>query len=290
MNSSPLSQSPEKLHEPSSPLKEKESFESSLPSTIDPVEAVTNATPTTTNTSPVPRTRTASHTSLLRKSTTASQPDKMLGLKASLALPKSTSSRSSSPAPSPVTSGEGQQRNGGHGHSHMHISLPKVRSKSGDGSKRVSSNTSVSSNGPISPPILAGTLSPAPSGNGTSSLKQLSSLLSGRSTPHHGAGTPSVTSPPTLHHHASNGSTAPTPTPGAHSATAISGLEASYVTKVGMALNDAVNKVFPSPATAISTAAAGYSTVMNDSALITYKGLCAPRVDRAREVGTMISQ
>lgn len=143
----------------------------------------------------------------------------------------------------------------------------------------------------MSPPILAGTLSPVPSGNGTSSLKQLSSLLSGRSTPHHAAATPSVPTPPALHHHASHGSAAPAPTAaaGTHS-NAISGLEASYVTKVGMTLNDAVNKVFPSPATVISTAAAGYATVLNDSALVTYKGLCAPRVDRARDVGTMIAQ
>lgn len=88
------------------------------------------------------------------------------------------------------------------------------------------------------------------------------------------------------------GSVAPTPTPHAvgPNGVAISGLEASYVTKVGMALNDAVNKVFPSPATVISTAAAGYATVMSDSALVTYKGLCAPRVDRAREVGNMIAK
>lgn len=208
----------------------------------------------------------------------------MVGLKATLALPKSTGSRTASPAPAPSPSGEGQHRNGGH--SSMHISLPKVRSRSGDGNKRGSSMSSTP-HGPMSPPILGGTLSPAPSGNGTSSLKQLSSILSGRSTPH-AAPNAAVASP----FIPASASATATPTPHAVGANgvAIPGLEASYVTKVGMALNDAVNKVFPSPATVISTAAAGYNTVMSDSALVTYKGLCAPRVDRAREVGNMISK
>lgn len=137
----------------------------------------------------------------------------------------------------------------------------------------------------MSPPILSGTLSPVPTGNGTSSLKQLSSLLSGRSTPQAAPNAAAVS--PLI-----PASATATPVPHAVGANgvAIQGLEASYVTKVGMALNDAVNKVFPSPATVISTAAAGYTTVMSDSALVTYKGLCAPRVDRAREVGNMIAK
>lgn len=138
----------------------------------------------------------------------------------------------------------------------------------------------------MSPPIInGGTLSPVPTGNGNSSLKQLSSLLSGRSTPHAGA-TPATASPLVP----ASATATPTPHAVGPNGVVVSGLEASYVTKVGMALNDAVNKVFPSPATVISTAAAGYSTVMSDSALVTYKGLCAPRVDRAREVGNKIAE
>ncbi|KAK9896670.1 hypothetical protein P389DRAFT_82729 [Cystobasidium minutum MCA 4210] len=304
MNSSTLSKSPETIQDsfPTS-LSSKESEALTTIEQVKPASnGINNSKPATVSPAQ-PRTRTPSHTSLLRSSTSSlpsSHPDKMLGLKASLALPKSTSSRSASPAGTPTTSHEGQQRSNGssantNGHyGGMHISLPKVRSKSGDGNKRTASNggglPTPSDPGMMSPILSAGgTLSPAPSTGhgGTSSLKQLSSLLSGRS---HGAATPSagaaagaVPTPPLAHHHSSQ-----TPTTAGHGSN-ISGLEASYVTKVGMSLNDAVNKVFPSPATAISTAAAGYSTISNDSALITYKGLCAPRVDRARDVGTMIA-
>jgi hypothetical protein len=67
---------------------------------------------------------------------------------------------------------------------------------------------------------------------------------------------------------------------------AIGNLEASYVTKVGMSLNDSVNKVFPSMGNpmmgVLSHAHAG------EAAPVIYKGLCAPRAERAREVGQMI--
>lgn len=74
------------------------------------------------------------------------------------------------------------------------------------------------------------------------------------------------------------------------SSVAVSSLEASYVSKVGMNLNDAVNKVFPHANAGLAAVAAGAPAAsMHDSALVTYRGLCAPRVDRAREVGQIIA-
>lgn len=213
----------------------------------------------------------------------------------------------------------------GTGPLHMHISLPKARSKSGDGSKR-SASVNVSPvkgvDGLPSPPITA-VLSPTPSGNGTSLRPKLSSLLSGRHTPaahtpissalpspaaagtNHSSTTPSATGTATATRHGLSSNTggvhggtnsvsnSHTPVPhghGGHAGIAINGLEASYVTKVGTSLNDGVNKVFPSPATVLAASTPAHGAALNDHALISYKGLCAPRVERARDVGNTIAK
>ena len=69
---------------------------------------------------------------------------------------------------------------------------------------------------------------------------------------------------------------------------AVSTLEASYVAKVGMSLNDAVNKVFPSSSNFVA-GVVSHSHSVGDAAVFTYKGLCAPRVERAKEVGQMVA-
>jgi hypothetical protein len=299
-------------------------IDSSLSKALEDIQVVslsnsTSSSPAATTTSAdVPNSRRASttaHTNLLRQSiSSAGQPinngngnmvdsKSRTSLKTTLALP------SLSKPGSRANSDEGQKRTSSTSglHQPLHLGLPRVRSRSGDDKKHAALHA-LTNNGAPSPP-LTGMLSPTPSGSG---LNKLSSLLSGRSTPHPPAASPGIGSTPSLNQTSSNGGNARHPlhnaqtasatggTPAAATPTsggaatangaAISGLEASYVTKVGMSLNDAVNKVFPSPATVISTAAAGYSTIPNDAALVSYKGLCAPRVDRAREVGNMIAQ
>ena len=231
----------------------------------------------------------------------------MVALKASLARPslsKSGSSRASSPAPSPsiatapvtdpaVPAAPKRTLS-------MLDALPRARSKSGEGKSRTTLSpatpaiAAASANGSAGP---TASLQPTPSAS--SALKpRLSSLLSGRSTPvPSGPASPVVPGVPALGTVLAGqaGTPAPTPAPPhapAGGAVAISSLEASYVTKIGMSLNDAVNKVFPSASGNLAAAAGGNlgSNHMNDAALVAYNGLCAPRVDRAREIGQMITQ
>ena len=233
----------------------------------------------------------------------------MVALKASLALPslsKSGSSRANSPAPPPSIGTAPSTADPAPVAPKRTLSmldaLPRARSKSGEGKSRSALSpatpvaaASATSNGSAS--VTAGL---QPTVSGSSALKpRLSSLLSGKSTPvPSGPSSPTIAGVPALGSVLAGqaGTPAPTPAPplaSAGSAVAISTLEASYVTKIGMSLNDAVNKVFPAASGNLAAAALSGNlgaNHMNDAALVAYNGLCAPRVDRAREIGQMITQ
>lgn len=232
----------------------------------------------------------------------------MVAIKTSLALPsltKSASSRSTSPASTPAVSEQGAKRN-------VSVSvleaLPRTKSRSGEGSKRSQSSNGHrhhhSSHHPekgAAPAPLTSTVSPVPAASSnsgpashaSSALRpKLSALLSGRSTPSQAPSTPALLPPNPQHAGGTpvgtpsaagipGGAAVPTALPGQ---VAISNLEASYVTKIGMSLNDAVNKVFPAHGSLVAGASHHHAA---DN--LVYKGHCAPKVDKAREVGQMIA-
>lgn len=83
-----------------------------------------------------------------------------------------------------------------------------------------------------------------------------------------------------------NGALPAGPTPAA-AAVAVGHLEASYVTKIGMTLAEAVNRVFPAANAAAVPASAGGAASTD---VVHYKGASAPRVDKARDLGNIIAR